>query len=177
MRSSLRKKLASVMIVCMLVAIIPCQVFAAGKTGWRKAGKAFDDRYEWRYYITSKKYAKGWKKIGKYWYYFQKDGIMMREHSLYGYEPGMVKDNGKWYYFDFGGRMHKSKWIETGYGITYLNSSGAAVSKKGWKKIKGKWYYFTKQGQYGPSVAYVNRTVTINGKKYKFNSKGVCKNK
>ena len=107
MRSSLRKILASVMIVCMLVAIIPCHVFAAGKTGWRKVG---DNDY--RYYITSTKYAKGWKKINGYWYYFGKDGLRYHKSSnpdYCDYGDRVIKN--KRYFFKTNGKLITSKWI------------------------------------------------------------------
>ncbi|GEM_PF-3082996 len=139
---SLKKTISSLMIVAMLVCIIPCQVFAAGKTGWRKVGEE-----DYRYYITPTKYATGWKKINGYWYYFGKDGL--RYHKLKN--PGYTLDFGgrviddKDYYFTTSGKMRSSTWIWVEglyHGYIYVKKDGTPIEKPGWHKVKGKWYYF-----------------------------------
>ena len=46
--------------------------------------------------------------------------------------------------------------------------------KTGWQMIDGKWYYFHKKYAY----MYKDRTVvTSTGKKYTFDSRGVCTNR
>jgi len=178
---SFKKTISSLMIVAMLVCIIPCQVFAAGKTGWRKVGEE-----DYRYYITSTKYATGWKKINGYWYYFGKDGLRYRQLSIpdYGDNGNRVID-GKTYFFKKNGKLRTSCWIELGAkyaGYTYVTKSGAMVSK-GWHKIKNKWYYFI--DGYGVNVRYdyISRYDDFRGSDYSvykghyFNANGSAKKK
>ncbi len=175
MANSLRKTAAVILTMLMLVSIIPFQAFAAIKPGWHKEGKCWDGCYEYRYYITSTTYATGWKKIGGVWYYFDtSDGLMVRDRSDTGYEPGVVNDNGNFYYFAKNGKMMSSKWVETGYGWTYLTSSGAAVVEKGWRKISKKWYYFCNNAsKYGPStILMYNHLLKYHGDTYLFDNSG-----
>ena len=172
MRSSLRKILASVMIVCMLVAIIPCQVFAAGKTGWRKHGVGYDGDPDYRYYTTSTKYVKGWKKIGGSWYWFDSKGIMARQY----YEDsdiGEYKIDGKHYFFQHNGKLITSSWIYLGadHEYTYVTKSGASISK-GLHKIKGKYYYFLASDWV--SIRFDKLCYGWVNKDYTESGKGVC---
>jgi len=146
MKSSLRKFLASVMIVCMLVAIIPCQTFAATNKGWRKVGK-----FNYRYYTSSTKYVKNsWKKINGSWYYFNKKGYRYPEYlGEDSNDNGNRVIKGKTYFFKRNGKLRTSQWVQLGGawgGYTYVKKSGAMVSK-GFHKIKGNWYYFCKEGE------------------------------
>ena len=47
------------------------------------------------------------------------------------------------------------------------------VMETGWVKISKKWYYFTPK----TGVMVYGKTLTIDGKKYKFDKNGVCTNK
>lgn len=66
-----------------------------------------------RYYTahTSKGYLTGWKKIGKYKYYFEKDGYAA---------TGWRYIQQHWYYFDVKGRMLTNIWVDG----SFLTSSG-----------------------------------------------------
>lgn len=66
-----------------------------------------------RYYTANnaKGYLTGWKNIGKYKYYFAKDG-----YAATGWK--YISKN--WYFFDIKGRMVKNKWVD-GF---YLSASG-----------------------------------------------------
>ena len=119
----------------------------------------------------------GWKKIGKYWYYYSATGRL---------QSGQIKDRGKVYYCLPNGRMvtgwfqnsRSKKWY-------YFDSSGAMV-RNGWQLIKGKWYYFNKSGvmqkgwQKHKSIWYYLGSDgamyvgwhTIGGKKYYFHAQG-----
>ena len=143
MRDLFRKTCAAVLVLCALVCIIPYQVLAAGKTGWRQVGKAWDGLYDWRYYTTSTTYVTGWKKIGGKWYYFGSDGIMFRQHINYETYVSVEVIEGKKYAFNTSGQMLSSKWEGMPGGDTYFTSDGSMVDQ-GWNKISGKWYYFVK---------------------------------
>ena len=127
----------------------------------------------------------GWHTVNGKKYYFQKDGKA---------QLGWMEKNGSYYYFDqTTGTMYKdimmvsadgklyifgkdgkrcSRWTEYQGKKYFINKSGYAQT--GWLKVSGKWYYFHKKNAY----MYKNRTaVTSAGKKYIFNSKGVCTNR
>lgn len=60
------------------------------------------------------------------------------------------------------------EWIQKG-GKWYCKIDGEYV--KGWLLHKKAWYYFDKEG-----VLAVDTTITIDGKKYSFDSMGACTN-
>ena len=63
-------------------------------------------------------------------------------------------------------------WQTVGKREYYFQKNGTA--RQGWLKISGKWYYFHKKYAY----MYKDRTVvTSTGKKYTFDSRGVCTNR
>lgn len=62
----------------------------------------------------------------------------------------------------------KMEWIHEG-GKWYCKIDGKYV--KGWLRHEKNWYYFDNQG-----VAAVDTTITIDGKKYSFDSIGTCTN-
>lgn len=103
-------------------------------------------------------YATGWKKIGNYWYYFNKEGYA---------QTGWHTIKKKLYFFDARGRMITNKWVqgkylskdgfvtktkeETSSTKTTSTVSDTAVSvqakepvKKGWVEENGKYYYYVK---------------------------------
>lgn len=120
-------------------------------------------------------YAVGWKTIGNYTYYFDKNGYAVTGWQTIG---------GKEYYFDVKGRMITKKWVQNKYlgskgyviktrtttstesGSDTATSSASASSSKttGWVESDGKYYYYKKgKKQYG--------WLTLNGKKYYLNKK------
>jgi len=141
MSSGLKKTVSVLMTVSTLVCIIPCQVFAASK-GWVEVSTGKDGLPEYRYYTTSTKYAKGWKKIEGCWYYFDKDdGIMVRKHK--GDTKIYKKVEGKKYCFDTKGKM-QTGWKKSGSNYTFFTSKGPMI-KKGLQKANGKYYYFVSE--------------------------------
>lgn len=98
-----------------------------------------------RYYINSKgeksTVAKGWKKIGGKYYYF---------NSKHRYVTGWKTISGKKYYFDSNGVRQKG-WLTLSDGKYYLKSG---VMQTGLVTIGGKKYYFASDGK-----LYVNTTV------------------
>jgi len=123
------------------------------QTGWQKVGG------KWYYMNKSGVMQTGWVKVSGKWYYMNSSGVM---------QTGWQKIGGKWYYLNSSGVM-QTGWQKIGGKWYYLNSSG--VMQTGWQKIDGKWYYFETSG-----VMLSNTSKTINGKKYNFNSSGVCTN-
>ena len=127
----------------------------------------------WRYFKSSGIAVTGWKKISGKWYYFRNsDGLMVRDRSDTGYEPGVVNDNGNFYYFAKNGKMMSSKWVETGSGWTYLTKSGAAIVTKGWHKINKKWYFFRPANQYTPSNCLLGMLLDYDGGMYYLDDNG-----
>jgi len=124
-------------------------------TGWHKNN---DGSY---YYFTSAGAAKGWKQIGKVWYYFDKETAVM--------VTGVQKIDGSIYLFASSGAMQKSGWKQSGSDWYYLTKSGAAYSSK-WLKSGGKWYYFDADGR-----MVSNRSMKIGGQTYQFDADGVMK--
>jgi len=107
----------------------------------------------------------GWRKIGKYWYYYLTSTQMVTGTRRY-------IDN-VYYSFDEDGRM-QTGWFHPadGYDYTwcYAKSDGALVS--GWQYIGKKWYYFA-NSSYCEMV--YNSTYTIDGKTYFFGENGAMK--
>ncbi len=154
-----------------------CISSATGKKvkGWRTInGKT---------YFFNKKtgvMTKGWKKIGGKKYYFSKSGVMTKgwkkikgKKYYFGSNGVMAKGwktiNGHRYYFSKSGVMAKG-WKKIGKYKYHFTSSG--IMHTGWKKIHKKWYYFYSNGR-----MVKNKTIEIDGIKYKFKKSGVCTRK
>lgn len=115
-------------------------------------------------------YVTGWKKIGKYTYYFNSNGIMQKSKWIdgkyvksngvmatkmttisgktYYLHPtkgtkitGLVKTGGKLYYFNKSGVLEKNKWVLSNK--YYASSTGALLT--GLQEINGKLYCFNKK--------------------------------
>ena len=89
---------------------------------------------KWYYYDDGKK-VKGWKKVGKHWFFFNTtypDYKAMR--------TGWLFEEGKWYYLAENGVM-KTGWRYIGDKWYYLGQSGAM--KTGWffDPDYNAWYY------------------------------------
>ena len=96
--------------------------------GWiREAAK-------WYYYDNGKK-VKGWKKVGKNWYFMKKTFPDYK-----AMQTGWIFDEGRWYYLAENGVM-KTGWREIGGKWYYLGQSGAM--KTGWffDPDYNAWYY------------------------------------
>lgn len=108
--------------------------------------------------------------ISKYW--MLKDGKYYYVKSNGSYKTGWFKSGGYTYYLTKSGAAATGlhTYTKSRPGTYYFTSRGRMVT--GWRKISGNWYYFRSTGK-----AVKNTTYKINGKKYQFNSKGVCTNK
>ena len=122
----------------------------AMQTGWKKINE------KWYYLDSTGVMQTGWLKLGTKWYYLDGTGVM---------QTGWQKINSKWYYLDSTGAM-QTGWLKLGTKWYYLDSTG--VMQTGWLKLGTNWYYLKASG-----VMAANETLTIDGKKYRFNSSGV----
>ncbi|MBQ9983245.1 MAG: hypothetical protein IJP29_01515 [Lachnospiraceae bacterium] len=121
------------------------------KKGWYKNAQG---KYFYRY--ASGNVAKNkWIKTKGKKYYVNQSGYRV---------TGLKKIDGKRYYFNEKGIMQKG-FVTYKNNRYYFTNSGEA--KTGWMKYKGKKYYFKKNG-----TMVRGKTISINGKKYRFNDKG-----
>ncbi len=153
----------------------------------------------WYYYDNNGNKMTGWVQSGGKWYFLKADGTMATGwvqssgkwyfmNSAGAMQTGWVQSGGKWYYMESSGAMHTG-WLQTGGKWYYMSSSGAMVT--GWQKIGGTWYYFESSGAMrtgwlldggkwyyleSSGAMLANTSKVINGKKYYFNSSGVCTN-
>lgn len=118
----------------------------------------------------------GWVQHGDEWFYYNK-GFMVTGWFAYGPE---------WYYFGDGGKMYTGFLTYGGQQYFFDRSSGRMTANK-WVSDSGKWYYFNKEGHMHtgwlelggakyymkPDGAMVTGTVTIDGKKHKFDGNGI----
>lgn len=130
-----------------------------------------------RYYIlkNGKGFAAGWKKIGKYTYYFKKD-----KYAATGWT--MIKK--EWYYFDARGRMLTNMWVDGSYlgadgkmvknttinGIqidangnrldtgTDYDASSQEAPRNTWVSRDGNWYYYNYQGKLATGLLTIKNT-------------------
>ena len=119
--------------------------------GWKQiSGK-------WYYLDPSNaKMSTGWRKIGSDWYYFESSGAMA---------TGWKQLSGIWYYFKNSGAMAAGEYCE-GY---WLNPDGSWTYKHvaSWHQDSKGWWFGDESGWYAK-----NRSLTIDGKSYSFNSNG-----
>jgi glucan-binding YG repeat protein len=145
-------------------------------TGWAKIKGVK------RYHDSEGIAVKGWKQIGKNWYYFKTKGA--------GMVTGAQKISGAWYVFAGGnsgrmltgwqkvgkswyylrggsdGRAYRG-WVQSGSNWYYFNPKTAKMAT-GWQKISGRYYYLS-----GANDGHmVTGTKTIKGVKYRFNASG-----
>lgn len=174
-------------------------VIPAGFTGWKEKNGYY------YYYIGAKRQRNkilnlddgiyyvnqegqrqyGWQTVSQKTYYFQENGKaklgwMEENGSYYYFNPQtgtmykdvmLVSPDSKYYIFDKDGKRCRG-WTEYQGKKYYMNKSGYAQT--GWLRVSGKWYYFHKK------YAFLYRgctATTSSGKKYHFNSRGVCTNR
>lgn len=83
---------------------------------------------------------------------------------------GWYEDNSKWYYLNNEGIM-QTGWIQDkDKSWYYLNEQGELQT--GWIQLKNIWYYLEENSNGYKGKCYADCTITINGKKYSFNSSG-----
>jgi len=81
-----------------------------------------------------------WAWIGGKWYYFDYNGKMVSS----GLHEERESPNGEYFYYLFnryGALERTAQWHKSGSDWYYINNNGAA-SKETWQWINGKWYYF-----------------------------------
>ena len=104
----------------------------------------------------------GWKEKKGYYYYYI-NSVRQRNRIL-NLEDGI-------YYVNREGQRQYG-WQTVDRNKYFFQKDGRAA--RGWLKVSGKWYYFHKKHAY----MYRNCTAqTSSGKKYIFNSRGVCTNR
>ena len=122
-----------ILAACVIFATLMSVSVVSAKTGWVKKANTYR-------YLENNRYVKNKiKKIGKYYYYFDKKGIRV---------TGWVKYKGIKYYFNpKNGHMCSSgkKKIDKAYYI--FDKKQKLVTKKGYYKYKGEKYYITKGGK------------------------------
>ncbi|MCR5103634.1 MAG: Ig-like domain-containing protein [Eubacterium sp.] len=101
---------------------------------------------------------KRWYKIDGYKYRFGKDGYVL--------DDGWAKVGGYWYYFKSDGKLASNEWVD-GYFLS-KNGRWTYQYKASWKKTDAGWMYKDTNGWYAKG-----KTITIDGKDYKFNKKGI----
>lgn len=114
------------------------------------------------YYLGAdgKVVTSSWVNYNGSWYYLGKNG-----------KPTVnswVNYNGSWYYLGKNGKPTVSSWVNYKGSWYYLGKNGKALGNS-WVNYKGSYYYLKANGK--PAVS---ETLTIGGKQYSFNDKGVC---
>lgn len=148
------------------------------KSGYRVTGLfEIDDKL---YYFNSKGVLqkKKWVSAGGNYYYADSSGRILKSQWLYKSnilvyvkadgaiaKSGIVKIQGKQYYFDKNGKRSKG-FKKVGKKYYYCNSSGV-IQKKKWITVKKKTYYLQKNG-----VRAANKLLKIGRYRYYFDSKG-----
>lgn len=146
------------------------------QTGWITYNKK-------KYYMnTDGKAQKKWLNLDGEKYYFHSS-------KAYMYTGAKKTAKGNYYVFDSNGKLC-SGWCEAGGNTYYVGSKGVAL--KGYQKIGSNYYYFhtkeaymykaklykTSTGKTGYAqsngVLYNKGFITINSKRYYFNTKGVA---
>ena len=142
-------------------------------TGWKKLSN------KWYYFDAASggAMATGWKKISDKWYYFESGGIMV---------TGWKQLSGKWYYFESAGGAMVTGW-KTISGTTYYFKASGVMAAAEWckgyylnkdgswtYKYKATWRQNSKGWWYGDESGWYakNATITIDDKKYTFDSNG-----
>ena len=140
-------------------------IYYVDKTGKRQYG--WQTVKEKTYYFQKDGKAQlGWLELDGSWYYFNtKSGFMYKNIML------ISPDSSKRYIFDKNGKRC-SGWCTYKKNRYYIDKQGYAHT--GLLRLNGKWYYFNRK------TAYMYRNMTVksaSGKKYIFDSKGVCTNR
>ena len=128
-----------------------------------------NSRGEWTYYHADGSMANGWEKINNKWYFFNTS--MAKGVVTIGSGLRFDKDKTVWKFSSSGALDTNPGWYSDGVRWFYGKSDGSCYHDT-WLQLSGKWYYF---GFYGEMV-YNKKGVFINGKKYDFDSNGVCTN-
>lgn len=120
----------------------------ASNNGWQKNGSDY-------YYLQNGVPITSTSKVvGGETYYFDEDGVMMRNCQYDGH------------YLQASGAMLVNGWLQDDAGVySYYDANGVCV-ESGWKQINNQWYYFEQTNMN-------NQDRIIDGKLYRFASSGV----
>lgn len=106
----------------------------------------------------------GWKAIGKFWYYFDENGLMVSNIKR------VIE--GSTYCFGESGNM-LTGWIKQPEGWYWADEYGRLVS--GWQDIGVFRYYFDEAGSEYPFLMLANCTKVIDGVEYVFTESGALR--
>ena len=169
MKKAIRKTAAFCM-AAMTVLSVSASCFAAE---WKETDKGMT------YVNDSGKTVTGMQEIDGETYYFNSKGIMKK--------GWLTTKSGKTYYFNSDGTM-RTGWLKLKTGKYYFSKKGVmsvgsvkidksyyyfddeGVMLTGWQDVDGTDYYYCSDGKRA-----VNKTVTIDGKKVKFDKNGKVK--
>lgn len=170
MRMNSIKKAASICMAAVMVLSASASCFAAE---WKETDKGMT------YINDSGETVTGMQKIDGETYYFNSKGIMKR--------GWLTTKSGKKYYFNSDGTM-RTGWLRLKSGKYYFSKKGVmsvgsvkidknyyffgddGVMLTGWQEVNGTDYYYCNDGKRA-----VNKTVTIDGEKVKFDKNGKVK--
>ena len=124
---------------------------------------------EWSYFNADGSMVTGWKQINGKWYYF--NGYTMSSGVVTTGKGVEFRDKKVWMLTSNGALNYTPGWQRYGARWYYAKSDGTAYSDT-WLKLDGKWYYFNFYGE----MVFNKENLFINGKKYSFDSNGVCTN-
>ena len=130
-RYCMRKVLAAVACLVLLVSLLPVGAGADGLNGLVKQdGKI--------YYYENGTAVCGWKNVDGYRYYFDYN----TRAADTGVTARWLEDGSdwSWFVFDAEGRMYGGGWVTSEKGRMYLRDDGYAL--KDWQTIDGETYYF-----------------------------------
>lgn len=146
--------------------------------GLMKHGWVFSEN-RWYYLNADGTMQTSWLFDGGWWYYLN-DESKMDQAPLGSMRTGWILYESRWYYMNEDGNADRSpvgsmkmNWLYWKNKWYYLNpegnTDGAPVGsmKTGWLLYKSNWYYLLSSGE------MVTGTVTIDGKRYTFNSQGI----
>lgn len=169
----IKKLVTTILITICIVGLIPTNASATPQmvtAGWFKSwhGSLNWGVHHWKYYEDNGKgcqSAKGWKYIDGYWYYFN-PGTAETIKSGDGFvggdmQTGWIKDNGKWYFCYYNGRMAHDCFIDH----WHLGSDGTWDGKVDDESLK----QYNSRTFYGLCMADEEQTDTLctnNGLKY-----------
>ena len=121
-----------------------------------------DDVGNWYYCTGTSSFATSWHKVGNFWYYFNKYGIM---------QTGWRTIDGKEYLLLVDGKMMDGWYNPSDYDWYFFQNG---VLQTGWREINKKWYYFEPNGALGAGKGwmYYGGVYNIGGKNYLFDSTG-----
>lgn len=160
-------------VICMTAAAVLSASASCFAAEWKETDKGMT------YINDSGKAVTGMQEIDGKTYYFNSKGIMKK--------GWLSTKSGKKYYFNSDGTM-RTGWLKLKSGKYYFSKKGVmqtgsvkidrdyyyfddeGVMLTGWQNVDGTDYYYCTDGKRA-----VNKTVTIDGKKVKFDSKGKVK--